>query len=190
MIARKVFNLNPNAIIILCGAVTFADENKGISYLAEAIKKISGSVSENDVLELILFGKKSAENISFGIKTTELGYIYDARLLRIVYSLADVMVVPSLQESFGLTALEAMSCGTPVVAFAATGLLDIVDHKKNGYLAIPYKADDLATGIRWCLGNNRQNELSENARKKVIECFSLKLAAQKYYNLYNTILGS
>jgi len=57
--------------------------------------------------------------------------------------------VPSLQEAFGQTASETMGCGTPVVAFGRTGLLDIIDHKENGYLAKPFDTTDLANGIEW-----------------------------------------
>jgi len=63
------------------------------------------------------------------------------------YSAADVLVVPSIQESLGQSASEAMACGTPVVAFSDTGLSDIVDHKVNGYLAKTYFEEDLARGI-------------------------------------------
>ena len=84
-----------------------------------------------------------------------------------MYSAADVMVVPSIQESFGQTASEAMACETPVVAFSTTGLTDVVDHKENGYLAKPFKADDLAHGIDWVVRNENYSTLSKNARVKV-----------------------
>ena len=54
------------------------------------------------------------------------------------------MIVPSKLETFGQTATEAMACGTPVVAFNNTGLSDIVEHKKNGYLAELLDINDLA----------------------------------------------
>ncbi len=187
--ARKIFNLNSEVKIIICGAVTLTDKNKGIQYLLEAINQISDHEAEKNEIELVLFGENPIGNSSYGIKTTSLGFINDIRLLRIVYSLADVIVIPSKQESFGLIAIEAMSCGIPVVAFGATGLLDIVDHKKTGYLAIPYEADDLANGIKWCLNNNTNNELSVSARKKVLECFDINYIAKKYIDLYNTILS-
>ena len=54
-----------------------------------------------------------------------------------VYSAADVFVMPSSQEAFGLTALEATACGTPVIGFAVGGLLDILRPGINGLLVPP-----------------------------------------------------
>ena len=57
-----------------------------------------------------------------------------------------------LMDAFGKTLAEAMACNTPVVCFDATGPKDIVDHKINGYKAIPFESRDLANGIEWvCL---------------------------------------
>ena len=63
-----------------------------------------------------------------------------------LYNAGDVMVVPSKMETFGQTALESITCGTPVVAFN-TGLSDIIDHKENGYLAEFLNVKDLFCGI-------------------------------------------
>lgn len=93
-----------------------------------------------------------------------------------------------MQEAFGQTASEAMSCGTPVVAFRHTGLLDIINHKKNGYLAKPGDASDLAKGINWILHNEKYDELCLNARNKVLRVFDSEVVAKKYIELYENIL--
>lgn len=99
------------------------------------------------------------------------------------------MIVPSLQESFGQTASESMACGTPVVAFAHSGLLDIIDHKITGYLAKPFETKDLARGIEWILNHNNFDEISKAARKKIIYEFDSRIVVQKYIELYDSILN-
>ena len=91
-------------------------------------------------------------------------------------------------EAFGKTLAESMACGTPVVAFGATGLLDIVDHRVNGYLAKPFDTNDLAQGIDWVLNAENYSELCKNARDKTLKEFDNKIVAKKYIDLYEKIL--
>ena len=186
--ARKELSLDPEKKLILFGAID-ATQNKlkGFKYLKEAIKKLSG-----DQIELMVFGdSRSSVTDYYGLKVNSFGYIDDNYKLRCLYSAADVMVVPSIQEVFGQTATEAMSCGTPVVAFRTTGLLDIIDHKQTGYLASLFDAEDLAKGIRWCIEDQQRNLLlSENARKKVLDKFDINKIAEMYKDLYHKILSN
>ena len=70
-----------------------------------------------------------------------------------MYNLADVLVNPSSQESFGYTVCEAMACGTPAVGFPIGGIKEQIIHKVNGYLAKYHDAEDLARGIEFCCEN-------------------------------------
>jgi glycosyltransferase involved in cell wall biosynthesis len=113
----------------------------------------------------------------------------DGTSLVCAYSAADVMVVPSIQESWGQTASESLTCATPVVAFKATGLKDIVDHQQNGYLANPFEIEDLAQGIAWVLEDTeRYQKLRHSAREKAEREFALELQARRYLSLYSEIL--
>ena len=149
-------------------------------------------INQQENVEIIVFGShEPKDHPDFGYKTTYIGRIYDDITLSILYSAADVMVVPSKSESFGQTAMEALACGTPCVAFKCTGLVDIIDHKKNGYLAIPFEAEDLSRGIAYILEDeDRWKVLSQNARKKVINNFDINIVAKQYINLYKKILLS
>jgi glycosyltransferase involved in cell wall biosynthesis len=99
------------------------------------------------------------------------------------------MCVPSLQESYGQTASEALACGTPVVGFAATGLLDIVDHRQNGYLARPFDCGDFAAGIEWVLHETAADgRLSRSAREKAEQEFDVDRVAQLHAALYRELL--
>jgi len=187
--AKRALLINEEVEIILCGAVTMDDENKGMDLLSEALAYVKEYCFPSEKIELMLFGENTEWAKDFEFRTTHLGYISDELLLRICYSAADVVVVPSRQESFGLIAIEAMACGTPVVAFRATGSLDIIDHMRNGYLAAPYESKDLGSGIKWCLDNNKDASLSNNARGKVSSSFDIETSAKKYINIYQELLS-
>ena len=183
--ARKLFNLPEDKKLVLFGALSATtDINKGFNKLTEALKNIN---TQN--VELLVFGSSQPKQTqNFKQPVHYLGYLHDNLSLRALYSAADVMVVPSIQEAFGQTASESMACGTPVVAFGATGLLDIVDHQINGYLAKPFDTNDLAQGIDWVLNAENYSELCKNAQDKVLKEFDSKVVAKKYIALYEKIL--
>ena len=183
--ARKLFNLLEDKKLVLFGAQSATtDINKGFNKLTEALKNIN---TQN--VELVVFGSSQPKQTqNFKQPVNYLGYLHDNLSLRALYSAADVMVVPSIQEAFGQTASESMACGTPVVAFGATGLLDIVDHRVNGYLAKPFDTNDLAQGIDWVLNAENYSELCKNAQDKVLKEFDSKVVANKYIELYEKIL--
>jgi glycosyltransferase involved in cell wall biosynthesis len=185
-VARELWNLPIDKKLVIFGANDATnDPNKGFKELSEALPKLT-----NKNIELVVFGSsKPKKSKDFGFKTHYLGHLYDDASLVTLYSAADVMVVPSLQEAFGQTASESMACGTPVVAFGSTGLLDIVEHKNTGYLAKPYVTLDLARGIDWVLSANNYDELCQNARQKVLMELDGKIVAKKYIALYKGILN-
>ena len=82
-----------------------------------------------------------------GIGNRVLGRFSSDEALSLLYSAVDGILVPSIQEDFGKTAIEAMACGTPVVSFDISGLKDVVDHMENGYRARCFDPEDLALGI-------------------------------------------
>lgn len=184
-IAREIFRLPIDKKLILFGAMgATSDPRKGYKALCEALVKL-----KSDNIELVVFGSsKPKVSEEFKFKTHYLGLLHDDVTLRTLYSAADVMVVPSMQEAFGQTASESMSCGTPVVAFSCTGLLDIVEHLKTGYLAKPFDTTDLANGIEWVLSAPNYNELSSNARNKVMIEFDSQVVAKRYIKLYENVL--
>ena len=137
---------------------------------------------------IVFFGKVSADDIaSIPFETFSLGYINDDRLLKVIYSSADIFVAPSRQEAFGKTLAESMACGTPVVCFDATGPKDIVRHKHSGYKAKAFDTADLAQGITWVLQNSEAQNLRQNARNHSVENFSKEVIAKKYLELYTEI---
>lgn len=101
----------------------------------------------------------------------------------------DVLVVPSLWEGFGLTALEAMVAGVPVLASSVGGLPEVVEHGKTGYLVPPGDAKALANGIEWMLEHPKEiKKMSKNAYQVLQEKFTSKVMASKTEELYVKLL--
>ncbi len=189
--SRNLLNLPPDKQLILFGASpgTTGDPRKGLHLLESALKRLAQS-DWQEKLELVVFGGTRPETpTDLGFPIHYLGQFHDDLSLALVYSAANVMVVPSLQEAFGQTASEALACGTPVVAFAATGLKDIIDHQYTGYLAKPFDVEDLAQGIAWVLEDRqRHQQLRAQARQKAEQDYSLELQAHRYQQLYQAIM--
>lgn len=173
--------------IILYGAMQAATNKlKGFASLLSAFQLLDEKGFE---AQLVVFGAENQElPMQFKhMDVTFVGYINDNHKLAELYSAADVMVVPSYSEVFGQTASEAMACGTPVVAFRCTGIQEVVEDG-CGYLAEPYSADDLAKGIRYCIENNPDNVLGENARKSVERRYTIDEVAKQYIEIYQSII--
>jgi glycosyltransferase involved in cell wall biosynthesis len=186
--ARQVLGLPKGGKIILFGAVRVtSDPNKGFHLLQPALKALGKKSS--DMLAVFFGASDIAELPDLGMPVVSLGKILDEQRLAAIYSAADVFVVPSIQEAFCQTATEAMACGVPVVAFGATGLLDIVKHRECGYLAQPYDVDDLSRGILWVLEDEeRRMQLSRRARQRAESEFNLDRMAERYLALYREVL--
>jgi len=109
----------------------------------------------------------------------------------LAYSAADVFVAPSRMDAFGKTLVEAMSCGTPVVCFDATGPKDIVEHHLTGYRATPFSPQDLAHGIQWVLVQppDAYQALCRNARERAEQRFDSRVIARQYEALYREVLA-
>jgi glycosyltransferase involved in cell wall biosynthesis len=180
--SKELWNIKSNKKIILFGTLNAADDpRKGFSQLSNALCQLT---IRN--VELVIFGSRKPKNsIDFGFKTHYLGSLDNDESLAQLYSAADVMVVPSLQENLSNSIMESLACATPVVGFNIGGNKDMIEHKKNGYLAEPFDVTDLKNGIEWTL----KNDLSKKAREKVLSNFDSKIVVKKYVNLYKNILN-
>lgn len=187
--ARRKLNLPQNKQLVLFGAIdATGDTRKGSHLLQQALKKL-GQSQWQEKIELVIFGASQPEQpIDFGFPVHYLGHLNDAHL-RLAYSAADVMVAPSLQEAFGQTASESLSCGTPVVVFKCTGLADIVDCDRNGYIAEYENIEDLARGIVWVIEDKeRHQQLCYHARQKAEREYAESVQANRYLSLFEKIL--
>jgi len=189
--AREACSLPQDKKLILFGAKgATTDRNKGFHLLAEALRRLCAGSGCPDT-ELVVFGACAPDPPpELGVPTRYLGWLSDEASLALLYSAADLFVLPSIQESLGYTAMEAMACGTPCVAFRQGGVPDLIKHRLNGFLATAHDPADLARGMAWVLEDDeRRRELSLQARQKVEREFSLESVAKLHISLYRELLN-
>jgi L-malate glycosyltransferase len=105
-------------------------------------------------------------------------------------SVADIFLMPSQSESFGLSALEAMSCGVPVISSSVGGLPELMVHNKTGYIAEFGDVDRMAKYALELLRNKKKiNSFSKNSRERAEKVFEKKLIIPQYIKYYEKILS-
>jgi glycosyltransferase involved in cell wall biosynthesis len=187
--ARAKFSIDTDAKIILFGAANIMHTRKGIAYLVEALQLLKSNYTASEKVEVVIFGKNKGFDVSLIPFTVhQLGVINSQNKLVDIYSMADVFVLPSLEDNLPNMVMEALSCGTPVVAFNTGGIPDLVDHRENGYLAEYKSAEDMARGIDFILHSAENNRISSAARNKVVTNFSNDVVSAQYKALYQSLL--
>jgi glycosyltransferase involved in cell wall biosynthesis len=189
-IARVKRNISPSAKIILFGAANINDKRKGITYLVDALHILKSNYHGTENVEMVIFGKNKHFDIAtLPFNVLELNLITQPEHLAEIYSMADVFVTSSLEDNLPNTVMEAMACGTPVVAFKTGGIPEMIDHNDNGYLAEFASAADLAKGLYQLLHAPDASELSARARQKVLDNYTNENVARQYINLYQSVLN-
>lgn len=182
--ARELLGLPPHPPLALyCAHGGSRDPRKGFSQLAAAVVAARG---QSPLLELVVCGQGQPREPEIpGVPTRYLGVLSDDLTLRLAYSAADVLVLPSLLDNLPNSGVEALACGTPVVAFDVGGLPDIVVDRRNGYLAPARDATGLAAGIAWVLADReRHATLRAAARQHAEKTFSHAAVLPPMLELY------
>ncbi|MHB1155895.1 MAG: glycosyltransferase [Phycisphaerales bacterium] len=139
-LAKRSVGLNPDDRVIGLVAAQLNSTYKGIPLAIEALS--SGDFAGAKLLIVGNQGPAIAAKVP--LPATCLGYVTDKAKLAAAFRAMDVLLVPSVAESFGLVAIEALACRTPIVCFAIGGLTDIVGRNERGLLATPFDTQELA----------------------------------------------
>lgn len=192
--ARDQLGLPQNVPLLLFGAHGgTSDVRKGYDLLLQALAPHGRDADPTSMsqIQLVVLGEWSGQELStLGVPIHSPGHIEDVEQLSKYYSAVDAVVVPSRLESFGQVASEAHACGTPVVAFRTSGLLDIIVDRFTGALAEPFDVDSLRRAIAWVLGDpQRSRELGEQARRRAETLWTPARIASMYTDLYREVLA-
>ncbi|BAZ79412.1 glycosyltransferase family 1 protein [Sphaerospermopsis kisseleviana CS-549] len=199
--ARAKLEIEPDAKVVLY--VGRFDPRKGIETLVRAVRESQFFGDKN--LKLIIGGGSTPGNSDGrerdrieGI-VNELGMgectvfpgLLKQEILPTYYAAADVCVIPSHYEPFGLVAVEAMACGTPVIASDVGGLQFSVVNENTGLLVPPQDVAAFSNAIDRILGNSEwRAELGKSGKRRVMSKFSWDGVASQLDSLYTELLQS
>lgn len=191
--ARAAFQLPQDKRLLLFAAQRVTNQFKGIDHLEEACRQLAEQNPEiKDKLALMILGGNSSDcefNAS-GFEVFPFDYTTDTHKIVQIFQAADAFVLPSLSENLPNTIMEAMACGVPCIGFKVGGIPEMIDHRRNGYIAKYRNAEDLAEGIKWVLFDADWNTLSIEALHKVQRRYSQQSVALDYIEVYNEAIVS
>ncbi len=188
--ARQKMRLPRDMRLILFVSQRVDNENKGMHFLIEACRILKKCYPDfkNDTGIVVLGGNCDEVASSFSFPVYPMGYVSDTNKIVDIYNAVDMFVMPSLSENLPNTIMESMACGTPCVGFNVGGIPEMIDHKKNGYVAEYRDSVDLAKGIHWVLEEADYDSLSKEAVLKVMREYSAHTVASRYKEVYEEAL--
>ncbi len=191
--ARKALGFTDEHIVLFVGRI---EPLKGVDILISAAAQLE---HEPHVYVLIVGGDKRAQSqvdelqglatgLGIGQRVWFLGAV-DHEKLPLYYNAADVVVMPSHYESFGLVALEAMACGTPVVASRVGGLMSTVNDGETGYLVSGRYPGPFAHRLDLLLDNAELRRSLGQAAREAVEQFRWGNVVEAIDALYRELLA-
>ena len=106
-----------------------------------------------------------------------------------ILSIADLMLLPSENESFGLVALEAMACEVPVIASNVGGIPEVIRDGQHGYLCQPRDVNSMAQkAISILADNEKRRAMGINARQSAQDNFCSTAIIRRYEDYYETVI--
>jgi len=185
-LCRTLLDIPETAFVICFGAESINNKRKGFALLKEALARVHSTYP----VYCLLFGCRQSAAISDFVPHKSVGPLASIDLQTLVYSAADIFVIPSIYEAFGLTSLEAMACGVPSVGFDTGGIPDMITPFENGLLAAPGDVQDLAEKIIYMIKHpEERRNMAHNARETVVQRFTDDIQARKYIELFGTLLA-
>jgi glycosyltransferase involved in cell wall biosynthesis len=169
-------------VIFFSGNHTF---RKGFDLLAPVMKRLG----DNFFLRYTTGLRQSGGTVLDGSNMQCLGYLSEEQLLDEINK-ADIVFQPSRREGFGLSILEAMACGKPVVSTNCSAIPELIDHGKGGYLCEVDSVEQMVTAIRnLAQSAELRRQMGAYNRQVVLRRFTLDQMASQYFKLYRSLIG-
>ncbi len=185
--ARRQLGVPPDRPLIAFGAEDIGNHRKGFHHLLAALRRVRRFLPD---IECLVFGNGKLPDSRGDLPVFhEFGYVDDADRQRLIYSAADLFVLPSREDNQPQTALESMACGTPVVAFRAGGIPEFVVDGETGLIAPLGDETAMALCIEKLICEPAlRAALGRNGRRAVEQNHTAARQAAEYMELYDKII--
>lgn len=158
------------------------DRYKGCRYIFEALQLLEPG---QPCYLLVLDDGTDFRPLQGRYQVVDLGWVDDTQLVSDALRAADVFLMPSLQEAFGLMAVEAMACGTPVIVFDGTALPEVIKAPHGGLVVPSRDSRALAAAIHTLLNNEvLWNRLASEGRQIAEAEYSMELQVRRHLEVY------
>jgi hypothetical protein len=183
--ARATLGIDPDTLALLFGADFGVERRKGFRELVAALQLC---LRDERRVTLLCFGHPGEELKSLPMTVQALGYVRDDGALARIYAASDLFLLPSLADNLPCTMLEALSCGTPVVAFATGGIPEGLEDGATGRLAPTGDVGQFARAILdLAADETTRGRMSLAARAVAESRFSLEVVAAQHLRLYEQL---
>lgn len=182
--AKARLGIEPHRLVLCFRSVV--NDFKGLQYVIEALDRLQTQVP---ICLLTLNDKGRIEKFKDRFQVVELGWTNDDSVMQDVYSATDLFLMPSLADSFGLMAVEAMACGKPTICFEGTALPEVVFTPQAG-LAVPSRdSAALAAAMERLIGDP-QERLARGARSRQLaeQHYDIRLQAERMVDVYERVI--
>ncbi len=188
--ARKALGISPDKKVLLFIARNpEKNEFKDYATLKQAAKQVADEIGDVELVCLGMSGRRIKSEKVGSLTISFHPFTLDRTKVVQYYQAADLYVHAAKAETFGMTIIEAMACGVPVVASNVGGIADIIEHKKTGFLFLRGGAGQLAEMIIELLSSKeKRKEVSYQASEMVAK-FDVKRVSKQLIELYHGTRG-
>jgi len=182
-LSRAALDIETNTPVLLMAAYNLNARRKGGNILVKALQKTSLRP-----LTLVTFGRGAFPVKIDDINVYQMGYVNPERIKALVYNASDTLIHPAPADNLPNVVMEAIACGTPVVAFPVGGITDMVRTGITGWLANESSPEELAETIDSAIEDMRQGVKLQHSCRAVAKAeYSSELQAKRYVELFESL---
>jgi glycosyltransferase involved in cell wall biosynthesis len=185
--AKAKLGITGNELVIFFRAQV--SPYKGLSTIKKALEKLA-SLCTQPIIIITVEGKNLLEDLAYKYKIREYGVVHDPAFIASLFQAADIFLMPSTNETFGMMAIEALACGVPTIVSLNTSLMEVSKAPLAG-MGIPVGDPEALCQAIHTLASDAglRRKMGETAREIALQLYDVKDYHSKLLDLYNAVIA-